>query len=259
MDHRLMGMAFLHTALMILAYVNIVFIIGLIRKRNDVADIAWGLGFIIVAASFYWMLHVAVSTKILYLMVAIWGLRLTLHLYRRNKGKTEDFRYKAWRHEWGKKVVLRSWLQVYLLQGFFMWVICLPIVYAPYGCGDLSIWQLPGAIIWLTGLLIESIADEQLLRFSRTKKTKGEFIQKGLWKYSRHPNYFGEILVWWGIFAFIIPCHNSWPAVISPITITLLLRYVSGVPMLEKKYEGNESYKVYKEKTSMLIPWKSKK
>ena len=254
------GMAFLHTFMLVMAYMHLIFLVSLVTKRNDVTDVAWGMGFVVVAASFYLLLDIGTVTKVLYGMVALWGLRLTVHLYRRNKGRPEDFRYKAWREQWGRSFYWRSWLQVYVLQGFFMCIISFPILYSPYFCAsDLSLENLPGLVIWLAGLLIESIADEQLLRFSHKKRSAGDFIQTGLWKYSRHPNYFGEILVWWGLFLFIAPCDGTWPAILSPITITWLLRYVSGVPMLEKKYQGNTSYDAYKKITSVLIPWPQKK
>jgi steroid 5-alpha reductase family enzyme len=239
---------------------HVVFLFSIYKKRNDVADLAWGTGFIVVAASFYLLLHIGITTTLLYAMVGIWGLRLSVHLYRRNKGKPEDFRYKAWREKWGRSFFWRSWLQVYLLQGFFMCIISLPIIYAPYFCNDsLTLKNVPGLIIWFAGIIMESIADEQLLQFSRKKQSREDFIRSGLWKYSRHPNYFGEILVWWGIFFFIAPCPGTLPAILSPITITLLLRYVSGVPMLERKFTGNKNYEEYKRITSVLIPWPPRK
>jgi steroid 5-alpha reductase family enzyme len=117
-----------------------------------------------------------------------------------------------------------------------------------------KIFATAGFIVWLTGLIVEAVADKQLTQF-RNIRQPGQIIQTGLWKYSRHPNYFGEILIWWGIFIIVLPLPFGIWGIISPITITYLLAFVSGVPMLEKKYEGNPAFQSYKKQTSALIPW----
>jgi steroid 5-alpha reductase family enzyme len=189
----------------------------------------------------------------------------------------EDFRYRNWRLQWGKTFYWRTYLQVFLLQGFFQWIISLPIwIAATSGFDFMNFLLRPdmpgnlipgryheatilfGAALWLLGFLFQAIGDYQLARFSKTKQP-GQIMQSGLWKYSRHPNYFGEICMWWGIWLMVASFPNGAWAIISPVTITWLLAKVSGVPMLEKKYEGNPDFEAYKKRTPALFPWKPRK
>jgi steroid 5-alpha reductase family enzyme len=247
--------AFIHCSLIIFVYASVWFAIAVYKKRNDVADIAWGIGYILICGYLFYTYPATKISMLLYALVTIWGLRLSIHIYSRNKNKTEDFRYKAWREEWGKSFYMRSYLQVFLLQGLFLLIIISPVIHVAV--------QLPvkwnsitwiGLSCWLIGFCFQAAADWQLSVFKSTQKNKGLIIQTGLWKYSRHPNYFGEILMWWGIFIITIPFTNSFYFIVSPLTITLLLAFVSGVPMLEKKYKGNPAFEDYKKRTSVLIP-----
>ena len=251
---------FLESALLILAYMILVFILAIILKNNSIVDIFWGLGFIIVMlynADFFPTINL--NKFIFNLLIIIWGLRLSLHIFIRNKGKEEDFRYKNWRNTW-KHFYLRSFLQIFLLQGFIMWIVALPVIsYNNIEFSETNWTFITGVIIFIAGFLFESIADFQLLQFRKNKQNKGRIIQSRLWKYSRHPNYFGEAVLWWGI--ALISCSQLAEIYlfISPILITLLLRYVSGVPMLEAKYKDNEEFKEYSKKTSVFIPLIQKK
>jgi steroid 5-alpha reductase family enzyme len=241
--------------LLICCYVSVWFVISLLIKRNDIADIAWGLGFVAIVVFLYFTHTPTLQSGIVYILTIIWGIRLAIHIGLRSKGKTEDFRYKKWRDEWGKYFVLRSFLQVYLLQGFFMWVISLPIiVVSTLKNQTTSPFILAGSIIWLVGFLFESIGDYQLMLFVKRKQNKSDIMQTGLWKYTRHPNYFGEVLVWWGIFIIVVPLPYGIWAIMSPITISFLLLYVSGIPMLEAKYELNQAFQAYKKRTSAFFP-----
>jgi steroid 5-alpha reductase family enzyme len=241
--------------LLICCYVSVWFVISLLIKRNDIADIAWGLGFVAIVFFLYFTHTPTLQSGIVYILTIIWGIRLAIHIGLRSKGKTEDFRYKKWRDEWGKYFVLRSFLQVYLLQGFFMWVISLPIiVVSTLKNQTTSPFILAGSIIWLVGFLFESIGDYQLMLFVKRKQNKSDIMQTGLWKYTRHPNYFGEVLVWWGIFIIVVPLPYGIWAIMSPITISFLLLYVSGIPMLEAKYEHNQAFQAYKKRTSAFFP-----
>jgi steroid 5-alpha reductase family enzyme len=241
--------------LLICCYVSVWFVISLLIKRNDIADIAWGLGFVAIVFFLYFTHTPTLQSGIVYILTIIWGIRLAIHIGLRSKGKTEDFRYKKWRDEWGKYFVLRSFLQVYLLQGFFMWVISLPIiVVSTLKNQTTSPFILAGSIIWLVGFLFESIGDYQLMLFVKRKQNKSDIMQTGLWKYTRHPNYFGEVLVWWGIFIMVLPLPYGIWAIMSPITISFLLLYVSGIPMLEAKYELNQAFQAYKKRTSAFFP-----
>ncbi len=247
--------AFIHCVLIIFVYATVWFIIAVYKKRNDVADIAWGLGYIIICGYLFIIYPASSVLILLYTLVIVWGLRLSLHIYARNKNKSEDFRYKNWREEWGNFFYLRSYLQVFLLQGIFLLIIISPVIHA--AVAESFQWNVLtwiGLCCWIIGFYFQTVADWQLSVFKSTQKNKGLIIQTGLWKYSRHPNYFGEILMWWGIFIITIPFSNSFYFIVSPLTITLLLAFVSGVPMLEKKYKGNPAFEDYKKRTSVLIP-----
>jgi steroid 5-alpha reductase family enzyme len=236
-------------------YVSAWFIISLMIKRNDVADIAWGLGFVAIVIFLFVTQTPILQSSIVYLLTVIWGIRLAIHIGLRSKGKPEDFRYKKWRDEWGKYFVLRSYLQVYLFQGFFMWIISVPIIVVSMAKNQATTpFLLFGSIIWLIGFAFESIGDYQLMLFIKQKQNKSDIMQTGLWKYTRHPNYFGEVLVWWGIFIMVLPLQHGIWVIISPITISFLLLYVSGIPMLEAKYKDNVAFEEYKKRTSAFFP-----
>ncbi len=250
---------FLVAIFIIFVSANVGFIVSLIKKRNDVADIFWGLGFLVVA----WTLFIFASSfnlrgLIVNLLVTIWGLRLALHIGWRNRGKGEDFRYKAWRKSWGKSFYWRSYLQVFILQGLFLFLICVTIIFVNTRIAEFSLFDILGLIIWLIGFFFEAVGDYQLLQFTKNPANKGKIIQSGLWKYTRHPNYFGEVVLWWGIFCFALSVPFGFLTILSPLTITFLILYVSGIPMLEKKYENNPEFADYKKRTSAFFPMPSK-
>lgn len=251
---------FLAAILVIFASANVGFAVSLIKKRNDVADIFWGIGFIVVAWTlFIFSQSFNFRSLIVNLLVTIWGLRLAFHISLRNHGKGEDFRYKAWRESWGKTFYWRSYLQVFILQGLFLFLISLPIIFVNTRIAELSLFDILGLIIWLIGFFFEAVGDYQLLQFTKNPANKGKIIQTGLWKYTRHPNYFGEVVLWWGIFCFALSVPFGFLTIISPITITFLILYVSGIPMLEKKYENNPEFAEYKKRTSAFFPMLPKK
>lgn len=242
---------YLDAAILVLCFQTFWFLVAVLKKDNSVADIGWGLGFVLV---FWWQHHFYGQPALLGWMVSLWGVRLAVHIFRRNLKKGEDWRYQQWREEWGKLFLLRSFFQVFMLQGLLMWVIALPLM-QHWPESRISNW-LPwlGVALWLVGFLWEAIADWQLSRFKSDPGNKGKIFTGGLWSLSRHPNYFGEILLWWGIFLFVLPYGIWWVCLLSPITVTWLLNQVSGVPMLEKKYAGNPEYRKYVERTNALIP-----
>lgn len=245
---------FLLVGVVIFLYMSSWFVLSLLLKRNDVADIAWGLGFILVGWVSYFN-----NPKLLVLLIAtlttVWGIRLSLHIYLRNKGKQEDFRYKKWREEWGGWFYLRSYLQVYVLQGLFMYLISLPVLIASYSRAPFGYWVYLGILIWVIGFLFESVGDWQLGKFIRDSANKEKIMKLGLWRYTRHPNYFGEVFLWWGIFITTLSSEFWWIAVWGPLTISYLILKVSGIPMLEKKYEGNQEFEEYKKETNAFLPW----
>ncbi len=244
-------------ALTILVYMVFMWAVATRLKNNGIADIGWGAGFVLVSAVLLSQNN-AITKELLILSacVAAWGARLSTYLLVRNAGKPEDWRYANWRKQWGKNVVIRSLLQVFLLQGFFMFVNLLPIVVAN-AAEDFrpnNIYTSIGFLVWLLGFGIEAIADYEMMMFKNNPENKSRVMNQGLWRYSRHPNYFGEAVLHWGIFIMSIPFGLWWLSVIAPITITFLLLRVSGVVMLERKYSGNEAYESYKRNTSAFIP-----
>lgn len=228
------------------------FIISTFLRRNDIADVAWGLGFMLLSIWLFASTAFSSVATLLYILVIAWAFRLSLHIFLRNLNKKEDFRYLKWRQEWGQSFFWRSYLQVFLLQSMFLLVISLPLFWAAAFPAHLSVFTWIGLSVWSIGFLFQSIADHQLSEFKKEKS--GGIMQRGLWKYSRHPNYLGEIIMWWGIFIAVLPLPYSYLAMASPLAITILLVFVSGVPMLEKKYEHNPAYQAYKKHTWALIP-----
>ena len=244
------------SALVIFLYMTLMFLIALARKDNSVVDIAWGIGFIVVALStLFTGGDFLVRQLLVALLVLIWGLRLAIRIYLRNRGKSEDFRYKKWRKDWGRYWVIRSYLQVFLFQGVILMLISLPVIIINADGGSELYWlDGIGVFIWLAGFLFETIGDYQLDSFFKNPSNRGKILDTGLWRYSRHPNYFGEVVQWWGILVIALAVPYGWIGVIGPLTITFLILKVSGVPLLERSMSKNPAYQAYKERTSVFIP-----
>lgn len=248
---------FIANAFLIFSFFTFLFVLALIKKDNSLVDIAWGIGFILVSL---FTLYLRPSYNYRFILVLglimVWGLRLSIYILARNKGKKEDFRYAKWRADWGKYWVIRSFIQVFMIQAFFLLTIVYPIMMlALSSFSSFTILDLIGLAIWLLGFFFQSLGDYQKSRFKKDINNKGKIMQKGLWRYTRHPNYFGESAMWWGIFVITLNTHKGIYAIFSPIIITFLLLFVSGIPLLEKRYEGNTEFQAYKNRTSAFIPW----
>ncbi len=244
-------------ATVIFSFVTILFILSLILKRNDIADIAWGIGILLVASTSYILnTEKNVLVSILLVLVALWGLRLSIRIFLRNIQKGEDYRYKKWRDEWGRWFYIRSYFQIYLLQGFLMVVVGYSVVHANVYAGNQSVGMLAilGILVWCVGYFFEVVGDFQLDQFIKSKPTEGTILSTGLWKYTRHPNYFGEVTMWWGLWLIVSIFPFGYIALISPLMITFLILKVSGIPMLEKRFEGNSAFEAYKKRTSAFFP-----
>lgn len=246
-------------------YMTFWYLVATALKRNDLADTAWGLGFIYVAL--FAIDNNPNRNYIAYLILAltsIWGLRLATHVYTRNKGKKEDFRYAKWRSDWGKWFLVRSYLQVFLLQGIFLVLISLPVTFIARIPSNIrvSAWFIAGLIIWTVGIYFEAVGDYQLRKFISKPSSKGKIMNLGLWKYTRHPNYFGEVTVWWGIYLILlsldIPGIFKLVGIIGPLMITYTILFLSGIPLLEAKYKDNKDYQAYAKKTNKFFPWQPK-
>ena len=237
-------------------YASLWFLVALRLRRNDVADVAWGAGFLILALVAQAAAGTISSRGLLLLgLVTIWGLRLSLHIGLRSRGKPEDPRYRKWREEWGRHATLRAYFQVFLLQGFLTILILTPMTYVlARRSSDLTWLDALGAAVWLVGFVFETVGDLQLTRFKKDPGNRGRIITSGLWKYTRHPNYFGEVTLWWGVWLIACAVPGGWKTVFGPATITALILLVSGIPLLERKYEGNIEFKEYQRRTSAFFP-----
>ena len=237
-------------------FVTALFFISIIIKRNDIADIAWGPG--IAFASFSGWILTGQPTDTISLIVlgaiSLWALRIGVRILLNNFGKPEDPRYKRWRDSWGTWFYPRSYVQVFLLQGALMGVMSLVALGANLTTSFITPLLLIGVTMWIIGFLIETIADRQLDSFIKHKETKGKIMRYGLWRYSRHPNYFGEITMWWGLFIIVLGSPLWYLGLIPALTITGLILFVSGIPLLEEQMKKYDEWEEYKNSTSALIP-----
>ena len=241
----------------IFVYMTLLFVWAAILKNNSIVDIGWGLGFILVVWTLFLFRPGVWPGKILTaIWVTLWGFRLSLHIFMRNRGKGEDFRYAAWRREWKRFFYLRSYFQIFMLQGMLMLVISLsPIILFSGMPRPFGWFEAAGSTLFAAGFLFETTADLQLRRFVADPRNRGGLMTSGLWALTRHPNYFGEAVLWWGLFLIAAPSACGWVAVLSPLTITLLVRFVSGVPLLEKKYAGRPDFEAYKRRVPVFVPF----
>jgi steroid 5-alpha reductase family enzyme len=225
----------------------------------SVVDIGWGAAGALIALATFFLADGVLSRKILLTaMATIWGVRLALHIGVRKKGKGEDFRYAAMRAEFGESFPLRSLFTVFLFQAFLIWIITIPVQVGQLsGHPERLTWlDILGAGLWVVGYVVELIADRQLNSFLADPTNAGKVLDQGIWRYSRHPNYFGESLLWWGVFLVAAATPGGWITIFSPIIMTFFLLKISGVPMLEKALaDRREGYRDYMARTSVFFPW----
>ncbi|MEN0005716.1 MAG: DUF1295 domain-containing protein [Bacteroidota bacterium] len=232
-------------------------LLSLVLRDSSIADLFWGLGFVGLAVAYFTLFSSHTSgAKVLLLLVIIWGLRLFIHLSIRNLGKGEDFRYAQWRVEHGAIWWWRSFFQVFLLQGLLLWIIALVFVPALSRTIDWAWTDYLGLLIWAIGLFFEAVGDWQLMQFRRKPTNKGNVLDTGLWRYTRHPNYFGDAMVWWGFYCFALAHPYGLYFVFCPALMTFLLLRVSGVAMLESSLkETKPQYAEYIRRTPAFFPW----
>ncbi len=222
----------------------------------SIVDVFWGVGFVIVA----WMTFATADGNLarkwlVALLVTLWGVRLAGYLAWRNLGKGEDYRYRAMREKRGKSFAWQSLFLVFGLQGALMWIISLPIQTAQLGSAPLGVLDVLGAVVWSVGWLCESVGDWQLARFKANPENQGRVLDRGLWRYTRHPNYFGDFLVWWGFYLLAAATGSYW-TIISPLFMSVLLRRVSGVTLLEASLAKSKAgYAEYVARTNAFFPW----
>jgi len=249
--------------LVILGMMSILWIISVIIKNVSIVDLFWGFGFVLTNV-FYFISTDGLGLRkvILLILVSIWGFRLTGYLSWRNIGKGEDYRYKQFRRKYGEnRYWWISFFQTFLLQGILMWLISAPLLGAQYHGQEKNpgILDYAGIAFWITGFIFETIGDYQLARFKADPSNKGKVLSSGLWRYTRHPNYFGDSAVWWGYGFLCLGAGSIWP-VLGSILMTALIIKVSGVALLEKNLiDKKPEYREYIDKTSAFIPWFPKK
>lgn len=244
---------------LIMILMTILWLFSIALTNVSIVDLFWGFGYVITNLYYYLETGTPNTVKIILLvLVSIWGLRLTVYLSWRNVGKGEDFRYKQFRKDFGaKRYWWFSFFQTFLLQGVLMWIISSTLLGVNLNSYELKypiIFYL-GTIIWLIGFIFETGGDWQLANFKKKKENKGKVLNTGFWKYTRHPNYFGDSAVWWG-YAFMAISVGAYWYIIGSIIMTLLIIKVSGVALLEKTLvDSKPGYEEYVRKTSSFFPW----
>lgn len=253
-------------SLYVLVYVSIVYIVAIWKRDNSIMDIAYGPAFFVAAGAFLFdSVSVATAAYLITGLIGIWSVRLSVRIFKKNLGKPEDARYAAWRAEWMERgqwyFYLRSYLQINVLQGFIIVLVSMPFLVAVSTNTEPPLWStLLGVALFIFGLSYETIADRQLDAFLARKRAGTEpapIMKTGLFRYSRRPNYFGEVCVWWGLALIVLPLPFGFIALLGPITITYIVTKITG-PMLERIFlkKFPTEYQTYIKTTNYLIPGK---
>ncbi|PIQ11491.1 MAG: hypothetical protein COW71_00360 [Ignavibacteriales bacterium CG18_big_fil_WC_8_21_14_2_50_31_20] len=254
---------FFEGALLIISLLTILWLISVFIKNVSIVDIFWGLGFLFINLYYFLASDEFYTRKIILLvLVTLWALRLSIYLAWRNIGKGEDYRYQEFRKKYGEE---RYWwvsfFQVFLLQGILIVLVSLPLLATNFETQNdyLNLFDYLAILFWVIGFIFESAGDYQLSKFKMNPNNKGKVLNTGLWKYTRHPNYFGDTIVWWAYAIFSIASQNYW-SFIGSIIMTLLIVKVSGVALLEKSLKDKKlEYLEYIRKTNSFFPWFPKK
>lgn len=251
-------MIYIQTAIITLCFFSVWFVICVWQKNYGLVDVAWGLGMSVIGIFLLLVYKPNLQITISIGLIVIWGLRLSIYLGKRNWGKPEDYRYVNMRKRWGNSFpLIKAFINVFLLQGILQYIMMFSSILSVANNNPkiLYIPGIVGVIIALIGLFFESIGDYQLKKFKEESTNKGKLMTQGLWSITRHPNYFGEVIFWWGVYIASYQGINSIIGIISPLLITILINYVSGIPLLERKYSIREDYIEYAKVTPRLIPW----
>ncbi len=245
------------SAAAIALYMTGVWLLSLRLRDASIADVFWGPGFALVATFATVLSPLSGRGVLLAALTTIWGLRLAVHIGARwKKRKEEDRRYQAMRATWGERFPIVSLFTVFLLQGSLLWVVSLPLqAGAALGAAQmLGLKDTVGLLVFAIGLGFEAVGDAQLARFLRDPASRGRVMTTGLWRYTRHPNYFGDALLWWGL-GVIGSATGAWWCLCGPALMTFLLVRVSGVSLLEKDIAGRRpDYAAYVRRTSAFLP-----
>ena len=233
-------------------------LMSLALRDASIVDVAWGLGFVIVVwVSFAVADGSDARSALVVVLTTIWGLRLAAYLAWRNIGKGEDFRYRAMRERYGARFGLVSLPLVFGVQGLGMWTVSLPVQAAqvPGSPSGLAALDFVGIALWCAGMFFETVGDLQLARFKSDPTNAGRVMDRGLWRYTRHPNYFGDFCVWWGLYAIALATGDAWWSIAGPLLMSVLLLRVSGVTLLERHLTHTRpAYLEYARRTSAFFP-----
>jgi len=241
----------------VLGLTTLLWLVSLAKRDASIIDGFWGAGFVVLA----WLYQLASSgtgsrRQLLVALVTLWGLRLSLHILHRNRGHGEDYRYREMRERRPGTFALWSLLFVFWLQGLLLWLIAMPLYQVQRGDGALTLLDALGGVLFLIGFAFEAVGDLQLQRFKRDPRNEGRVMDRGLWRYTRHPNYFGDAVVWWSFYCFAAATPGGAWTVVSPLLMTVLLMRVSGVTLLEKRLaQTKPAYRDYAARTNAFIPW----
>ncbi len=254
---------FLQALFIVIILVSLIWGLSVIIKNVSIIDLFWGMGFVIVNTVYFYNSGDFFNRKILLLgLVTIWGVRLFIYLLWRNIGKGEDYRYQEFRKKYGaERYWWFSYFQVFLLQGTLIMLVSLPLlgVNSQTKSNDLNCLDYLGIVVFVIGFIFEAGGDFQLARFKKNPTNKGKVLNTGFWKYTRHPNYFGDSAVWWSFGIFSLAAGSYW-TVIGSVIMTLLIIKVSGVALLEKNLNASKpQYRDYIQKTNSFFPWIPKK
>lgn len=250
---------YLIAGLAILGFNILLWLVSLALKNSSIIDPFWGMLFFLSGWIYFAFSEDGVQDRkiLLMVLVTIWSLRLSIYLAWRNWGEGEDFRYAKWRETAGASWWWRSFFKVFLLQGVLAWIISIPLLAAQYSDSPNHLTLIDGiaVAVWLYGFWFEALGDFQLARFRANPANKGKVLNTGVWRYSRHPNYFGDAAQWWGYYLIALAGGGFW-TIYSPLLMTYLLLRISGVALLERSLSQTKpQYKDYIETTSAFVPW----
>ena len=247
----------------VMAFMAVLWLVSLKLRNSSIVDPFWGTGFVIANWVYFALTPDGFAGRkwLIAILVTIWGLRLSLYLLWRNWGKPEYFRYQKFRSDAGAKWWWYSFFKVFALQGLLLWIISAPLLAAQISPTPdrLTVIDFLALLVWAVGFFFESVGDFQLSRFKANPANKGKLLDRGVWRYTRHPNYFGDATQWWAYYLIALVAGGWW-TLFSPIIMTILLRRVSGVTLLEKTLKNTKpGYQEYVERTNAFIPWFPKK
>jgi steroid 5-alpha reductase family enzyme len=252
------GKLFIFVFVIMILFMTTVFAASRILKRTDLIDVTWGLAITVAAVSSYIIGGNSIGWNIqtiVVILVCVWGLRLSYTLSLRFRKTKEDRRYIELRKKWHGSEFINTYVRIFLVQAMFAAIVAFGVmILNVHTMTETGVVAYIGVVVWGIGFFFESVGDWQLKRFLADKTNRGKLMTRGLWRYTRHPNYFGEAAQWWGIFIIVISVPQGWLAIISPVLITYLLLFVSGVPMTEKAFKGRKGWKAYQKQTSKFLP-----